>query len=153
MIRTEQDGIWIELRETIAAHHDVVFACLTTHGGLTRWFPVAAEVDLRPGGTIVFGWDEQFEKKSTVAILNYDPGGSIVWDWYAQLSETHAPVYWLVRPAVEQGATIELRQGPFAASTESLIALAEEAESWRWYLCNLRGVLEAQHDMRRVRPL
>ena len=33
------DGLWIELRESIAAHHEQVFACLSTASGLTRWFP------------------------------------------------------------------------------------------------------------------
>jgi hypothetical protein len=46
-----------------------------------------------------------------------------------------------------------MRQGPFKDDPDSLMAMAEEAESWRWQLCNLRGVLEAKHDMRVVRPL
>jgi hypothetical protein len=31
--------------------------------------------------------------------------------------------------------------------------MAEDAESWRWYLCNMRTVLEARVDMRAERPL
>jgi hypothetical protein len=34
-----------------------------------------------------------------------------------------------------------------------MISMADGAESWRWYLCNLRSVLESRHDMRAVRPL
>jgi uncharacterized protein YndB with AHSA1/START domain len=155
MIRKEDDGAWITLRETIAAHHEDVFECLTTASGLTRWFPVAAEIDLRQGGELVLGWTEDFDRKTTVAILDYDPGGRITWDWYASAHnmDLHAPVYWQVMPAREEGAKIVMRQGPFRLETESLLAMGEEAESWRWYLCNLRSVLEARHDMRRVRPL
>jgi len=150
----EEDGeLWVYLEETIASHHEDVFACLTTAGGLTRWFPVAAEVDLRQGGTIVLGWDEKFRRKTTISILDYDPGGMIVWDWQAQRSDTHAPIYWRVEPDVEEGSKVEFRQGPFRRDVESLIALADEVDSWRWYLCNLRGALEAKHDMRNVRPL
>ena len=153
MIRQEDDGIWIILRETIAMHHEEVFACLTTADGLTRWFPLAAEVDLRQGGNIVFCWDEKCTKTSTVAILDYDPGGRVVWDWLASANDMHAPVYWTVTPSVEKGARIEMRQGPFRGDVDSLMAMAEEAESWRWQMCNLRSVLESKNDMRAVRPL
>jgi uncharacterized protein YndB with AHSA1/START domain len=153
MIKREEDGLWIEMEEAIAVHHEVVFACLTTAGGLTRWFPVVATIDPRPGGTIVLGWDAKGKHKTTVAILDVDAGGRITWDWYAGHRETHAPVYWSVVPSVEQGANVRLRQGPFSEETDSLIAMAEEAMSWRWHLCNLRTTLEAQHDMRKVRPL
>ncbi len=153
MIQREDDGIWVILRETIAMHHEEVFACLTTADGLSRWFPVAAEVDLRQGGQIVFCWDQECTKTTTVTILNYDPGGKIVWDWQLGYTDQHAPVYWTVTPSVEKGAKVTLRQGPFKEDVESLIAMAHEAESWRWQLCNLRSVLEARHDMRAVRPL
>ena len=153
MIRREDDGVWVILRETIAMHHDEVFACLTTAEGLSRWFPVAATIDLRQGGQIVFCWDEDCTKRTTVAILDYDAGGEIVWDWYADSDDTHAPVYWRVTPSVEKGSKVELRQGPFKPDAESLIAMGNEAESWRWQLCNLRSVLEVKHDMRAVRPL
>ena len=46
-------------------------AALTTSTGLTRWFSVSAEVDLRQGGLVVFGWDAKLEKRSTVAILDW----------------------------------------------------------------------------------
>ena len=46
MIKREEDGLWIQIEESIAAHHEVVFASLTTPGGLSRWFPVAAKVDV-----------------------------------------------------------------------------------------------------------
>ena len=54
---------------------------------------------------------------------------------------------------IEQGTMLEFRQGPFMSDEESLIAMADEATSWQWRLCNLRGVIEAKHDMRSVRPL
>ena len=37
---------------TIAAPVDVVWSLLSTEAGLNEWMSVAAEVDLRPGGTI-----------------------------------------------------------------------------------------------------
>ncbi|HRP64254.1 MAG TPA: SRPBCC domain-containing protein [Phycisphaerales bacterium] len=153
MIREADDGIWLELEETIASHHDEVFACLTTAEGLTRWYPVAAEVDLRKGGEIVLCWDDKCTRTLTVPILDYDPDGRIVWDWIVDRIDAHIPVTWRVKPSVEEGSRVQLRQGPFMRDTESLIAMAEEAASWRWHLCNLRSTLEVKHDMRKVRPL
>jgi hypothetical protein len=34
-----------------------------------------------------------------------------------------------------------------------MVNMAEEAQIWRWHLCNLRTALEVGHDMRKVRPL
>lgn len=153
MIKREDDGVWLELTETISTHHDEVFACLTTPEGLTRWFPVSARVDLRVGGGIMLGWDADGRKATTIAILDYDPQGHVVWDWQVADSDTHAPVYWHVVPVVEEGCRVTLRQGPFHEDVESLLQMAHEAEFWRWQLCNLRAVLEVALDMRKVRPL
>ncbi len=153
MITREEDGVWITLDETIAVHHEDVFECLTTAGGLTRWFAVTAEIDLREGGLVVFGWDERMSRKTTRAILQFDPGGKITWDWFVGGGDRHAPVYWTVEPNIEQGSRVTLRQGPFRADAESLLALADEAETWRWHLCNLRTTLEAKFDMRKIKPL
>jgi uncharacterized protein YndB with AHSA1/START domain len=153
MITKEDDGLWVTMEESIALHYEEVFACLTTVAGLTRWFCLSAEIDLRSGGTIVFGWDPKLERKTTIAILEFDPGGRVTWDWYAANGDTHAPVYWEVQPSTEKGAIVRLRQGPFKPDLDHAIRMAEEAQTWRWHLCNLRTTLEVKHDMRKVRPL
>ncbi|NNM27067.1 MAG: SRPBCC domain-containing protein [Phycisphaerales bacterium] len=134
-------------------HHEEVFAALTTEAGLMRWYCISAEVDLRQGGLVVFGWDAKMTRTSTVAILDYDAGGRVVWDWHPGSGDMHAPVYWTVAPDVEAGSKITFRQGPFTEDAESLLVMANEAQTWRWYLCNLRSVFEAKLDMRKVRPL
>ena len=37
-------------------------------------------------------------------------------------------------------------------STESLLVMAQEAQTWRWYLCNMRSSYEVKNDMRKVKP-
>jgi len=151
MIREENDGLWIELKEVIAAHHDDVFGTLTTPEGLKTWFPVEARVDLRAGGKVVFCWDKDCTKTTTVAILDYDAGGKVVWDWFADATQTHAPVYWQITPDSEKGSIVS--QGPFRDDRESMIGMAHESAHWQWHMCNLRSVLESRHDMRAHRPL
>lgn len=153
MVRRDADGVWATLRETISAHAEEVFACLTTVDGLTRWFPVAAEIDLRPGGGLVLGWDAKFFRRLTVRIADYDAGGRVTWTWPVGIEGDEVRVSWTVEPDVEAGAKVIMRSGPYHESTEALMALADDLESWRWYLCNLRTVLEARIDMRAVRPL
>ncbi|MCB9846571.1 MAG: SRPBCC domain-containing protein [Phycisphaeraceae bacterium] len=153
MVRRDEDGYWLEHEQPLAMHHEEVFACLTTDGGLMRWFAVAARIEARAGGLLELGWDRAFRSKSTLAVLEFDAGGKIRWDWYAGNADTHAPLEWRVEPDVEQGSVVRLIQGPFRADTESLVAMAEEAQFWTWQLCNMKSVLEAKHDMRRVRPL
>lgn len=153
MVKLETDGVWVTLKETIAAHHEEVFACLTTESGLIRWFPVACEIDLRTGGEMKLAWDAKFRRSLIVPILRYDPGGEVSWGWYPGISDTMIPIHWTVTPEVESGTRVIHRHGPFPHDTEHLVDLANDAESWRWYLCNLRTVLEARVDMRRERPL
>ncbi|MBX3374055.1 MAG: SRPBCC domain-containing protein [Phycisphaeraceae bacterium] len=153
MVRTENGQAWIELHETISIHHEEIFAAITTADGLSRWFPVAAEVEREQGGLIVLAWDEKKRRRTTVAILEFDPGGRIVWDWHAGPEDRHAPIEWRVEPVMEEGSRVLFRQGPFPLDVPGLLLLAGELESWRWYLCNLRAVYEGRIDMRRIRPL
>jgi uncharacterized protein YndB with AHSA1/START domain len=156
VIRREDDGLYVELVERIQMHHEEVFSCLTTEAGLVRWRCLSAEVDLRPGGTISFGWDEKLTRTTTIAILDYEADGHIIWDWYAGPEDRHAPIAWTVDADTtpgEEATVVTMRQGPFAADVDSLIRMAGEVEAWRWWLCNLRTVLEVKHDMRRHRPL
>jgi len=154
MVRREADGVWVTLKETIAAAAEEVFACFSTPEGLTRWLSVGAELQAEPGGLMTLAWDREFERTLSVRVRDYDANGRITFDWFPDpLSEDCVPVQVTVATEVEGGARVILRQGPFKEDADSLIAMADGAESWRWYLCNLRSVLEMRHDMRALRPL
>jgi hypothetical protein len=58
-----------------------------------------------------------------------------------------------VTPEAEEGARVIHRHGPFLDNSDMILVAANDAESWRWYMCNLRTVLEAKVDMRKDRPL
>ncbi len=154
MVRREANGVWVTLKETIAAPADEVFACFTSPEGLTRWLAIGAELDLREGGEMTLAWDRDFSRTLTVPVKSYDPSGHVTWEWFPDpLSDESVPVSIAVSPEIEHGAKVILRQGPFKDDPDTLIKMADAAESWRWYLCNLRSVLESKHDMRAVRPL
>ena len=47
----------IEKEIVIAAPRDRVWSLVTEADHLRRWFGEEGEIDLRPGGPVVFGWD------------------------------------------------------------------------------------------------
>ena len=157
MVKREADGVWLTLKETIAAPAEEVFACFATAEGLTRWLAVGAEVSLPEGrrrGSITLAWDREFTHTVTVAIREFEPPVRIGFEWYPDpLDEASVPVSVTVTAEVSGGTRLILREGPFREDVDSMVALADAAESWRWYLCNLRCVLETRHDLRAVRPL
>jgi uncharacterized protein YndB with AHSA1/START domain len=155
MVRREQGGVWVTLKETIAATADEVLECMSTPEGLTRWLSVGAEFEPRAGGRLSLAWDREFSHVLETTIAEYDLSqGKVSWLWYpAPLEDWTVKLEFIVDRNVETGAKVIVRLGPFAETTDQLLAAADAAESWRWYLCNLRSVLESKHDMRALRPL
>lgn len=110
-------------------------------------------------------WDREWNHTSEVQILEHDIAAvadgiaRIKFEWFpSPIDDTAVPIDITVAPYAERGdgtagARVILRHGPFAEETDNLLFMADSAESWRWYLCNLRSVLEAKHDMRAIRPL
>lgn len=110
-------------------------------------------------------WDRAWNHTTEILILEHDITAvadgcaRIKFEWFpSPVDDTPVPIEIVVAPLAERGdgtagARVILRHGPFADETDNLLFMADSAESWRWYLCNLRSVLEAKHDMRAVRPL
>ncbi|MGA1225170.1 MAG: SRPBCC family protein [Phycisphaerales bacterium] len=178
MVGREHDGIWVTLKETIHAAPPEVALCVTSASGLTRWIAVDCEFDGRddeeeteprtgdePPTRLAISWDRQWKHTTEVRILELDDARAldgfarIRFEWFpSPIDDTPVPVEISVSPLPESadgtgGARVILRHGPFPGNPDALIFMADSAESWRWYLCNLRSVLEQKHDMRSVRPL
>jgi uncharacterized protein YndB with AHSA1/START domain len=165
MVGRENDGIWVTLKETVHAPPAEVAACITSASGFCRWLAVDCEFEGSEGTTLAISWDRNWVHSTEVKVLEFDGEhfldgrARIKFEWYpSALEDTPTPIELAVTPVAARGdgttgARVILRQGPFADDAEALIFMADSAESWRWYLCNLRSVLEQKHDMRAVRPL
>lgn len=165
MVGREENGVWVTLKETVHAAPAEVASCITTAAGFCRWLAVDCEFDETEGGTLSISWDREWNHTNEVKVLAFDADRAIDgrarirFEWYpSALEDTATPVEITVTPVAARGdgtsgARVILRHGPFADNADALIFMADSAESWRWYLCNLRSVLEQKHDMRAVRPL
>lgn len=181
MVGREADGVWITLKEEIHAAPAEVASCIASASGFSRWIAVGCELneltsqsdaDIRgaPRGnaavaTLAISWDREWHHTTEVRVLEHDVDlvndgrARIRFEWFpSPIDDAPIPIEISVAPMAERGdgtggARVILRQGPFADDSDNLLFMADSAESWRWYLCNLRSVLEAKHDMRAVRPL
>ena len=74
------DSITKEL--TLSAPKDQVWRALTDPEQLVRWFPTeAADVDLRPGGTVRFVWESSRDEG---VIDEVTPNARLVFRWRAR---------------------------------------------------------------------
>jgi hypothetical protein len=173
MVGREEDGVWVTLKETIHASPADVASCIATASGFCRWLAVACELVVDesrnragvPSTTLSISWDRSWDHSTDLKVLEHDTDHAldgrarIRFEWYPNpLDDAPTPVELTVTPLAEQGdgtagARVILRHGPFAHDPDALVFMADSAESWRWYLCNLRSVLETKHDMRAIRPL
>jgi hypothetical protein len=171
MVGREDNGVWVTLKEEVHAAPSEVATCIAHAAGFTRWIAVGCEISdassaLEPSqSTLSIAWDREWDHVTRVRILDHDVDAladgraRIRFEWFpSPIDDTAVPIDITVAPLAERGdgtggARVILRHGPFAEDTDNLLFMADSAESWRWYLCNLRSVLEAKHDMRAIRPL
>lgn len=170
MVGREENGIWITLKEEIHAAPSEVASCIASAPGFCRWLAVGCDITVDERRTpdqaeLTIAWDREWNHTTNARILEHDIASvsdgcaRIKFEWFpSPVDDTPIPIDITVAPYAERGdgtagARVILRHGPFADDVDNLLFMADSAESWRWYLCNLRSVLEAKHDMRAVRPL
>lgn len=72
---------------TVDAPRSVVWEAITVADQLARWFGDIAEVDLRPGGDLLFGWSE-FESTSAGVVTVVDEPREFGFTWEAGRDES-----------------------------------------------------------------
>ena len=79
----------IEREIIINAPQDRVWAVLTEADHVARWFGDSAEVDLRPGGKMIFGWKEHGNHHARVEKV--EPPGFFSYRWARPVGTEPAP--------------------------------------------------------------
>ncbi|MCI4345232.1 MAG: SRPBCC domain-containing protein [Thermoplasmata archaeon] len=101
---------------------------------LTRWWPPVAELDLRVGGRYRFSWPEGgWELEGEY--LSLVPSTEIAFSWRWK----HEPnlvcvVKVTIEPREARGATLFVRQGPYADSPQGVEQRQGHLDSWEFFL-------------------
>lgn len=125
------------------------FRALTAPTELTRWFPVKATLDLRPGGTYEF----RFERGTCHGeVLFVAPGDRLSYTWEldaGNAADVRAStlVVFSLRP-VEGATLVTLAHSGFGAGGSWEPVYDSHARWWRFFLANLKGWLEEGVDRR-----
>lgn len=137
-----QTGRVIETEIEIAAPVEAVWKALTDARELARWFPLDAEVEPGPGGSIWLSWGELFEGRSTIEI--WEPNRHLRTGWMQPDDDTR-PVQTIVDYYLEgKAGTTRLRlvHSGFGREDTWYEEYDGTRRGWRFELRSLRHYLE-----------
>jgi uncharacterized protein YndB with AHSA1/START domain len=136
-----------EVRRELEIHapRERVWAALTEPEQLLRWFPTKrAEIDLRPGGNAVLGWDEDVAE-AVVDVV--EPPGRFVFRWRPEgLGRPFTTVSFTLEELSGGASThVRLVESGFASLPDQIETQSQEGndEGWAHELRELKEYLEA----------
>jgi len=138
----------IEREIFINAPQDRVWAVLTEAGHVAHWFGDSAQVDLRPGGRMVFGWTEHGNHHAVVERV--EPPGFFSYRWghgadVEPAAGNSTLVEFTLTPA-DSGTMLRVVETGFASldasDEEKGTAVKENTEGWASELGELQQYAE-----------
>ena len=141
----------IKIRVTINAAAEVVFKSLTHAEELEGWFPRAVESDPRPGGKFKFTFDDDEDPhKHHVregAYREVIANRKLSYPWHVPEMNSTTEVQFALQENGPQ-TTVTLVHSGWPAVPEMDAAVKMHDEGWRFFLQNLKTVLEGGADQR-----
>ena len=141
----------IHIQREMPAPQTRVWEAITQAAQLRRWFGQQAEVDLRVGGKLSFGWDGA-EHETIGQIIEVDIGKTFAFRWHTQhtpltdpLNEENSTLVCLTLADSDYGSTLTLKESGFEKLPESIRqnVLNENQYGWNVELTELVGYLSA----------
>lgn len=130
------------LRATIASDPASVFDYLVDSNRLETWFPDQAVSEAQLGGRYHFRWNDS-DGVWSGRYTNFIRGNTLAYTWQAPGDEYETSV--LIKLIPQAGGTlVELTHSGFTSNT----ALDKAIGAWKFYLDNLRSVIEDNVDLR-----
>ncbi len=135
----------IERQVTVGRSIEQVWSALTESEELAKWFGDSAEVDLRPGGSISFGWSE-YDAIATGVVERIERPTLFSYRWTSGAPGDGDPSYTLVtfelRPT-EGGTEVTVVESGLAALPDELHqkTLEENSSGWAAELADLQALL------------
>jgi len=132
----------------IAASPEHIWNCITQPDHLVRWFGDRAEVDLRVGGAILFGWEDIVTEGEIVTV---EPPREFAFRWENTVDApdpNHPPitlVTYQLEP-IPQGTRLTMVESGFASLTDADYAQAypQNDSGWRVELEELVAYVAGQ---------
>ena len=127
----------------IDAPPEKVYDTLTTASGWDAWFTQSAQVDARPGGVMVFRWEnfkvDRYTGESVGPVLEAEAPRRFVFQWTAGDSPT--TIEFDLEP-LGSGTVVTVTESGHTPSPKDLEALVECASGWGEALTLLKFYLE-----------
>ncbi|MDQ3410708.1 MAG: SRPBCC family protein [Chloroflexota bacterium] len=127
----------IERVMVLRAPRERVWAALTEAAELSRWFGDTAEIDLRPGGELVLGWEEHGVGRCRIEVV--EPPRRFAYRWHAPGADEDAPIEAGPNTLVEftldevpEGTRLTLIESGFASLPSDIAAKAFEDNTGGW---------------------
>jgi uncharacterized protein YndB with AHSA1/START domain len=140
----------IEHEIVIDAPQERVWAVLTEAEHVAGWFGDSAEVDLRAGGAMLFGWT-QYDSTYAARIERVEPPGFFSYRWAREsggevAAGTSTLVEFTLSPADAGKTLLRVVESGFASLTggdeERATAVKENTEGWQSELGELKEYAE-----------
>ena len=132
----------IERTITVSAAPQKVWEALTTEDGMSAWFGDVVEIELKPGGSALFGWTDDGQTYQAV-IEAVEPHTRFAFRWAANAdtSVDEGPstlVEFHIDP-LEQGCRITVVESGFASFPEDVREwhIDENTKGWKYELDEL----------------
>jgi uncharacterized protein YndB with AHSA1/START domain len=141
----------IEREIIIAAPQERVWAVLTQPEHVASWFGDSAEIDLRPGGKIAFGWSQYSDAVHRATVERVEPHGFFSYRWARPAGEDVTPgnstlVEFTLTPAEPGSTRLRVVESGFtsldASEAERATAAEENTKGWRDELGELKDYAE-----------
>lgn len=118
----------------VRASPERVYDGIATADGLDGWFTKGASVDARPGGEIVFRWQEFGADKVTGTdggpVLEAERPHRFAFRWHADDDPTWMSTVEIDFEPVEEGTIIRLREYGYPDTPQGLRAMLNCAAGW-----------------------
>jgi uncharacterized protein YndB with AHSA1/START domain len=129
----------------VRAEPEIVFDALTKPEELDSWFTTGAEVDLRPGGHILFRWvdwgPDKFNGEDGGPILEAERPNRFVFQWHPYSQEFPTTVHITLRPS-ERGTILALTETGYRDTPDGRAAFVDCATGWGEALTLLKFFVE-----------
>ncbi len=132
----------IEKRLEFTASPERVWKAITDPAEIAQWFGDGAKLDLRPGGTGVFSWENHGD--FAVRVEQAEPPHRLAWRWAQKpgvaIDEgVSTLVEWVLTRREDGGTILDLRESGFVEDEHC----AQNTGGWEAELAELQGLLSS----------